>query len=483
MNTSINTTLLLLLAHVATAQTLDVTLSPPVTVAGGSTYGSMRPRIALVNGNEPLVAWGKNAAPAYVARWNGSGFSTPVAVAPPGVTVYAGSSEGPEVAGKGDTAYVVFFSLPTSSAKVYAVRSIDGGQTWSDTVRVNQQDTMAPYSPSVQIGRGGNPYIVYEAAYSNMSNPHQFFVRSADGGNSYLPDVIASSASIGQPCECCPPVMALRDTTVYMLYRNNANNIRECYVTASTDHGLSFGAPAQLDFSNYNINVCPSSGPDMFLNGDSLTGAWMSKYGNTNRIYTGTMNVLTGQFGFNRLADPSPPVTGFGQARPAIAGRNDTLAVVWDDGRNGNPDCWASISVTGASGLQTRVQVNDTATDAGTQNNCDIIYDGTKFHLVYTNSVTNEIIYRTLAINGFVGMAEQVQEHGLQLFPNPAQDIITFRAAQTETITISDAQGKTVSVLRITAGETQTLDVKSWAAGVYFYSTAGAARGKFTVIR
>jgi hypothetical protein len=475
--------LLLFTATAATAQTLDITLSPPVTVAGGSTYGSMRPRISLVNGNEPLVAWGKNAAPAYIARWNGSGFASPVAVTPPGVIVYAGSSEGPEVAGRGDTAYVVFSSLPTTAGKIYCVRSTDGGQTWSDSVRIHSQDSLTPYSPTVVIGKGGNPYVSYEAAYgTNLTSPHQYVVRSADGGQSFLPDVIGSSASIGEPCECCPPVLTLRDTTVYLLYRNNASNIRECYVATSTDNGLTFGTPTKVDFSNYNINSCPSSGPDMLLNGDSLTGVWMSKYGNTNRIYSGTMNALTGQFGYNRLADPSPPVSGFGQARPAIAGRNDTLAVVWDDGRNGNIDCWVSLSVSGVPGLQTRVQVNDTASDAGTQSNCDVAYDGTKFHFVYTDGVTNSIIYRTGTINGFVGINEQQQETGITLFPNPVADVLRVQASSDETLTITDAQGKIKTVMQTVKGQTHSLDVKTWPAGVYFYTNTNGRSGKFTVI-
>lgn len=484
MGTRIFSMLMLLLAATPLcAQTLDVTLSPPITVAGGTTYGSMRPRIALVHGNEPLVAWGKNAAPAYIARWNGSGFNTPVAVAPPGVIVYAGSSEGPEVAGRGDTAFVVFSSLPTTFAKIYIVRSTDGGQTWGDTVRVHSQDSFPPYSPSVIIGNGGNPYVAYEAAYgTNLTSPHQYVVRSADGGQTFLPDVIGSAASIGQPCECCPPVLALRDTTIYLLYRNNASNIRECYVTTSTDHGLTFGAATKVDFSNYNINSCPSSGPDVLLNGDSLTGVWMSKYGNTNRIYTGTMNVLTGQFGYNRLADPSPPVSGFAQARPTLAGHNDTLAVVWDDGRNGNIDCWVSLSVNGVPGLQTRVQVNDTAADAGTQSNCDVAYDGTKFHFVYTDAVTNSIMYRTGTINGFVGMNELQTENALTLFPNPVTDVLRVNASSGETLTITDAQGKTMTVLQTVKGQTLSLDVKTWPAGVYFYSSASGAGGKFTVI-
>jgi len=451
------------------AQTLSLSWSSPVTVAGGSAYGSQRPRIALVQDSIPLVSWGKNNAQLFASRWNGSAFTAPATLTPAGVNCYVSTAEGPELAAKGDTAYAVMF---TTDDRLYAFRSSDGGLSWSDTLRIDQQDSLLPYTPVVAVGPGGNPYIAYEASDANFNFPKHYFIRSTDGGNTFLPEVIASDASVGQPCECCPPAIALRDTNVFIAYRNNLNNLRECYVSSSANNGASFFPAAQFDFSAWNITACPTSGPDLHLNGDSLTAVWMSRQGTLTRIFAGTWNTATQQFGFNRLADPNPPAS-FPASRPSVAGSGDTLGVTWDDNRNGNPDCWLSVSVDGAPGLNTVLQVNDTASDAGTQNNVNVAYGGGYFHFVYTDVMTNSIIYRKARIEGFVGENEFTQPGGaLKIFPNPAQEIFSVEAKSAGTFELFDLSGACVRREKISAGR-RTVRTDELASGVYLYRFSG----------
>ncbi|TND04851.1 MAG: hypothetical protein FD123_3788 [Bacteroidetes bacterium] len=467
------------------AQQLAVTLSAPVTVTSGSTYGTTRPRIALAHDSVPVVCWGKSGTTVFVSQWNGSGFTSPVQISPVGVSIYSGLPEGPDIAAKGDTVYVTYFSA--SDSKVYLVRSFDGGTSWSDTLRVDQQDSLDSYSPVVEIGPGGNPYIAYEAATPSMGSPNQFFTRSTDAGTSFSPEVVASSPALGQPCECCTPALAVKDTSVMVLFRNNMSNIRECYISYSGNSGNSFQLPSQIDFSGWNITNCPSSAPDMITVGDSVQAVWAARSGTTNKIFTGTWNFATQQFGWNRFADPNPPATT--QAHPSVAGSNDTLAVVWDDLRNGNVDCWMSISISGVPGLNTLVQVNDSMNDGGTQNNVHLAYHNGLFHFVYTDLVTNSIIYRTGSISGFVGTNElQPEESIVQVFPNPADKELLLRvngANEKSRFRIFDAQGRMIREELIEANGNHRIGISDLAAGVYSYRLTGdhaQAAGKFLVI-
>lgn len=481
--------LCILLAATAGAQSLAVDLSPPVTVTSGPAFGITRPRIALVQDSIPVVCWAKSTGAVFFSRWTGTAFSTPMQVSPVGVQVYSGLPEGPEIAASGDTVYIAFFATYTAApTRVFLVRSFDGGTTWSDTVRVDQQDSLEAFSPVVAIGPGGNPYIAYEGADSNSDHPHQYFTRSADAGSSFLPEVLASSSNVGQPCECCPPAIALQDTSVMVVYRNNQGNIRDFYVGYSGNDGSSFAPAVPIDFSNWYINACPSSAADLLVSGDTLVGAWVSRIGTSNKIVTGTWNHASQQSGWNRLADPNPPVTN--QARPSIAGNGDTLLVVWDDLRNNNVDCFMSVSVNGINGLNTLLQINDTAADAGTQNNVNIEYASGKFHLVYSDVTGNAVVYRTGHIQGFTGGPEfEAPSFSAGVFPNPASDDVLLQVSalpQEAVFSLFDGSGRRVKEEKILSAGMHKLSLSALDNGAYYYQISSGGQlvsGRLMIIR
>ena len=101
--------------------------------SGADGYG--RPRVALTN-NHPIVIWRKDSTPKTIraSKWNGTGFSNPYNITLSGVL--PDSWDGPELATKGDTVYVVFPSTATTQSSIMLIRSFDGGNTFSDTIRV-----------------------------------------------------------------------------------------------------------------------------------------------------------------------------------------------------------------------------------------------------------------------------------------------------------------------------------------------------------
>lgn len=171
----------------------------PVTVALGTTYSNIYPRIALTTGDMPQVIWG-NGGPdkIYSARWNGSGFTTPLELNPAGVVPYMASWTGAEIATSGDMVYVVFSTAPNgSTAQVYTVRSTDGGWTFQDTVRVDQIGSDIPRFPSVSVGLSDNVIVNFMRFNSAFENPEYSISRSIDGGVSYLAPINPTSAITG----------------------------------------------------------------------------------------------------------------------------------------------------------------------------------------------------------------------------------------------------------------------------------------------
>ena len=76
----------------------------------GGMDGYGRPRIVLTSQDNPLIIWRKDSSPKVLraSKWNGNSFSQPYDISQTGV--FPSSWDGPEIAAKGDTVYVVFNS-------------------------------------------------------------------------------------------------------------------------------------------------------------------------------------------------------------------------------------------------------------------------------------------------------------------------------------------------------------------------------------
>ena len=202
----------ILFSFISFSQSAVLQLYPPIVVAGGSTYSSIKPRIALVNDSIPIIMWGKPspAGKIFVSKWNGTSFTLPLQVSPSALNTYTNANDGPNIAAKGDTVFVTYFSMAGVITKIYLNSSYDAGTTFSDTVRVdNQYPTSGKYaySPFVAIAPGGNPFMCYETSTSTLALPEQLFNKSLDGGLSFSAEINANTAAPGEPCECCPPSM------------------------------------------------------------------------------------------------------------------------------------------------------------------------------------------------------------------------------------------------------------------------------------
>ena len=80
------------------------------TTISSNADGYGRPRIVLTSDNTPLIIWRKDSSPKVLraSKWNGNSFLPPYDILQAGIL--PSSWDGPEVAAKGDTVYVVFTS-------------------------------------------------------------------------------------------------------------------------------------------------------------------------------------------------------------------------------------------------------------------------------------------------------------------------------------------------------------------------------------
>ena len=452
------------------AQTSSVTWGSPVNVGTGSIHNNIYPRLTLVGSDNPLVVW-EDDSPLRVfsSRWTGSAFSTPVVVHNSGVTPFVANWAGAEVGASGDTAFVVFTTDPAMTGKAYAVRTIDGGVTYADTVRVDQLTGNIPRFASVAVMPGGNPVVNFMSIDGmTMGNAEYTVTRSVDGGASFLPSV--TPVNPGNVCDCCPGSMAISGTKQALLYRNNISNLRDMWASFSTDASVSYPVSAEIDTTTWYIASCPSSGPSGVIIGDSLVYTWMSDVTGDSRVYIGSMNINDQQIGQHRQIYPVGINT---QNYPVIAGKGDTLGIVWLGYNGGMQDVLFAWSVTGAAGIGNKIDTL-TKSSMGNQFRPDITFNNGKFHVVYSDDMGSQVKYLKGTVSSILSVDEANDNASLDLFAHnmngSIEVMITSQKNIMANISIVNALGQRMKQqeININAGQNKYSLPHQLNAGIYF---------------
>lgn len=393
----------------------------PINVAMGSMYNNIYPRVTLTENDVPVVSWmNNNTNKLYAARFNGTTFNLPITLNPNGVLPFIASWAGSEIASSGDTVFVTFSTDFSQTSKVYTVRSLDGGISFQDTVRVDQIGTDTPRFPTIAVGLGGNPVVAFMQLDVSFGNAEYAVARSINGGASYLPSIIPSISAIGTVCDCCPATIIAEGDNHVLTYRNNDNNIRNMWASFSTDGSVSYPVSSEIDQTDWMIMSCPSSGPSNVISGDSLISTWMSD----GKVYVGSTHLNNQQNGSQRQLFSADLNT---QNFPIIAGKGDTLGIVWQGYVSSTPKLFFTSSYTGTSGLGNDIDTI-TATFSGGQTRPDLAYANGKFHVVYSDNNGNDVKYLTGTVNPTVGNSEQEHE-SFSMFVSETDGVSTVHIA------------------------------------------------------
>jgi hypothetical protein len=375
---------------VGTACAQSVVWSTPLPVSNDASYGFTRPRIAVCNG-VPVAVWGNESTKhVYASRFVNGAFSTPVQVTPNGFQAFVFDWTAQEIASAGDTLFLSFSDAASTHA--YLVRSIDGGLTFGDTVQVDNIGTDVPRFPTVQALPGGNAAVMYMRFDMSFANPRYSVTRSMNGGATFMPDTNATENIPGEPCDCCPGTLVSDGNRMALLYRNNDSNIRDSWASVSLNGGASFDSGVRVDSSNWMLMSCPSSGPDGYLYGDTLASVFMNGAGGT-KVYASGLDLNTMQ----PTSRKQIALVAGQQNYPRIAGRGDTLGVVWQQ-KIGTPVKIAfTSSFNGINGLGIDVDTLSLSL-SGNQGTPDIAYGNGKLHVVFTDDASQKVYYTSAVL-------------------------------------------------------------------------------------
>jgi hypothetical protein len=456
---------LLVFSFNATAQT---TIQWTDSIEVVNTAASITaPRITLLADGTPLVMWGESgngiASKIYCSRLEGGVFSAPASVIQSIPDPQLFGFGGYDVAVSDNQVFVVF---ERSQQGVFLAKSSDGGLTFNTPVVVQgpEPDSYATLS-SVVVDGTGNPVVSYIMEQNGGANYR--VRRSADGGSAFDGPVIANTpAPGGGVCECCTSDMIASGDSLWLLFRNNNQNIRDIWVSRSTDLSATFDTATDLDATDWQINACPISGPRMARSGDTLLAVWMSGASGTGHVYLNSLHMGTMQAG--QQIDFS---TGTGllsvQSTPDITALGDTVGIVYVKKAK---EIAFHFSTKGTAGL---IDQNMVFAQTGhVFRYPSLAFRDGVFHLVYVDATEGAMIYRQGKLVQTSPTREPVSSKNILIYPNPAAGFLTIQTKNRPmtTFTLTDIQGKTVYSSSATEplGNPVSIDLKNCIPGVYF---------------
>ena len=273
-------------------------------------------------------------------------------------------------------------------------------------------------------------------------------------------------------CECCPASLAASSSEeMYISFRNNDNGIRDIWIAKSSDGGQTFSEASDVDETDWYTLLCPTSGPSIYDNGSTLFSTFFSNSEDwESGVYLSTLDKNTMTAG-STLKLPLLPEGSNNQNFPIVAGKEDTIGVVWHETVGFTRDIALSYTTeASADSLAARV-VN--VTDAlGSQSYPDIKYANGKFHIVYEDLITNTIMYQSASFDPLLSTESlNSLEAEIAIFPNPAQEIISMRILESEVkqlnIDITNVLGQSIWNIQNVENQVE-LNIEDWESGIYF---------------
>jgi hypothetical protein len=349
--------------------------------------------VVITANNSPFIIWSKATNPKAIIskKWNGSAFGNSIDLVT--ADLMPTGFIGPEIAAKGDTVYLIFESLLHANHVIYMKKSFDGGLTFSDTIRVSENsNTNYFFMPNVAVRKDGNPVISYMKSLPNGTDYKQIVRTSFDFGQTFSAEADVSALAPGEPCDCCQSTMVTDgNNRVFLLFRNDDNNVRNTYIAKSTDGGLSFINTEDLDDVNWILTSCPTSSPVGAIFGDSVMVVRRNGGTGVNELYKSNVQISDLQKSYYTQVNE----IGFAnQDKAEIAVSSDGFFVtVWEDNRNGVKECFYNTQLSNGKSEYNGV-ISDTAV-FGHKTEPDIAeggpYSSGNFSIVYTASTQQQV--------------------------------------------------------------------------------------------
>ena len=373
-----------MMAGVAIAQK-NVIWYDPIEVCD-KTYGNLHPRIILDQAHKPLVLWGDINGKAYLSKFNGKTFSEPVQISSGTQPVFTESWAGPEIAGHGDTIYIVYKKMPEETGHIFIKHSYDGGKTFSIETQVDDDRPYITRFPTVALDPYGNPLVAFMKLDQGFTNARYAVEKSTDLGEDFTFDTSITDFSGGKVSDCCPATLIESGNATVILYRDNFEQHRNIWAGISHNGAISFPHGIQADLADWATDKCPANAPHGIIIGDTLYSVFAS--GDNPLVYLSKTTL-------SNLTVMSDPVTGHftglvSQNFPRIANYGNAAALVWEQA-NGRAN---QVCLLFASDITTGFPIRYDTVATGNVTTTDVVMGGSHIYIVWQDDYTGKLMCR-----------------------------------------------------------------------------------------
>ena len=297
----------------------------------------------------------------------GESFSDPIQINYVNNNIIAYGQSGPKISIYNAKVYIAYTDDRSGITSVYLNISNDFGETWEEETLITDTPYLNMYQ-DFKIDNQGNLHLVYYNYASNYELADVRYRIFEVGNNEFNASLVLGVVTDNmEPCDCCQPDLEIDiNGDIYVIYRNNEQNIRDAYIAVKRYGDASFSEYFQASNLQDFIGFCPSSGPSLDINDGKISIAYTS-YNNQN-VYTSVSNLE--DMNFLNYINVNPNSDSF-QNYPYVLLDNN-LHVVWVD-QNGF-DIFYGMSNTENNTILNIQKINDDNSDS-TQKD-PIIYKG-----------------------------------------------------------------------------------------------------------
>ena len=285
----------------------------------------------VVDGNIIHLTWvsisGNNKNIVYSKSENyGETFSSPIQINYVDNNIFAFGQSGPKISIFNSKVYITYIDDRSGLTSVYLNISDNQGETWQEEILISDTPYMNAYQ-DFEVDNNGNLHLVYYNYAANYDLDDARYRFSEGGDSEFNASIVLGVVTDDmEPCDCCQPDLEIDISgDIYVIYRNNEQNIRDAYIAVKRYEDETFSEYFQASNLQDFIGFCPSSGPSLDISNGKIAIAYTS-YNNQN-VYTSMSNLEN--MDFLNYISANPDSDSF-QNYPYILLDNN-LHTVWVD--------------------------------------------------------------------------------------------------------------------------------------------------------
>lgn len=177
-----------------------------------------------------------------------------------------------------------------SDVALLLATSDDQGRTFSEPIRVHENDQARPTFTSMAVSRNGDVACSW---LDNRNEVQQCFmaVKPSDQ-EKFLPEMLVDPGQNGKGiCPCCPTSVAFApDHSAWVAFRGHVDGMRDMWTARWQPGHATPSPPMPSTVPTWKFDGCPHDGPALVAMKDRTTVAWMDSHQGMSRVF---VNQLT----------------------------------------------------------------------------------------------------------------------------------------------------------------------------------------------